>query len=67
MPHQALSLYTTNAAYASFDEAVKGSIAPGKLADLVLLSDDPTTVDPLAIKDIKVLKTVIGGAVAWER
>ena len=65
-PLRALSLYTTNAAYASFDENVKGSIAPGKLADLVLLSDDPSRVEPEAIKDIKVLKAVIGGDVVWE-
>ena len=65
-PQQALALYTTNAAYASFDEAVKGSITPGKLADLVLLSDDPTRVEPEQIKDIKVEKTIIGGEVVWE-
>ncbi len=65
-PREALAMYTTNAAYASFDEDVKGSIAPGKYADLVLLSDDPTLVEPEAIKEIKVLKTVIGGEVVWE-
>ncbi|MFC1989540.1 amidohydrolase [Chloroflexota bacterium] len=58
---QALAMYTTNAAYASFEEDIKGSITPGKLADVVLLSDDPTKVTPEQIKDIKVEMTIIGG------
>ncbi|MBN1644388.1 MAG: amidohydrolase, partial [Dehalococcoidales bacterium] len=63
---QALALYTINAAYASHEEKIKGSITPGKLADMVLLSDDPTKVSPEKIKDIKVRMTVIGGKVVWE-
>jgi predicted amidohydrolase YtcJ len=63
---QALGLYTTNAAYASFEENIKGSITPGKLADLVVLSDDPGRVAPEQIKDIKVVMTIIGGEVVWE-
>jgi predicted amidohydrolase YtcJ len=63
---QALALYTINAAYASFDEKIKGSISPGKLADIVILSDDPTSVPPEKIKDIKVEMTMIGGEVVWE-
>jgi predicted amidohydrolase YtcJ len=63
---QALSLYTTGAAYASFEENIKGSITPGKLADMVVLSDDPTRVPPEKIKDIKVEMTIIGGEVVWE-
>jgi predicted amidohydrolase YtcJ len=65
-PHQALALYTTNAAYASFDEEIKGSITPGKLADLVMLSDDPTKLPAEKIKDIKAEMTIIGGEVVWE-
>jgi predicted amidohydrolase YtcJ len=65
-PLQAISLYTINGAYASFDEKVKGSITAGKLADLVLLSDDPTKVPPEQINQIKVLKTYIGGKPVWE-
>ncbi len=65
-PPQALVLYTVNAAYASFEEAIKGSLAPGQLADLVLLSEDPTTYPPERIKDIKVVMTIIGGEVVWE-
>jgi predicted amidohydrolase YtcJ len=65
-PEQALAMYTTNAAYASHEEGIKGSITPGKLADMVLLSDDPTSVEAEAIKDISVEMTVIGGNVVWE-
>jgi predicted amidohydrolase YtcJ len=66
-PQAALEMYTVNAAYASFEEGTKGSLVPGKLADIVVLSDDPTRVPPEAIKDIKVEMTIIGGEVAWER
>ena len=57
---------TINAAFASFEEGVKGSIAPGKLADMVVLSDDPIKTPPEQIKDIRVEMTIIGGKVAWE-
>ncbi len=63
---QAFKLYTVNAAYASFEEKIKGSLSPGKLADIVILSDDPTRVPPEKIKDIKVEMTMIGGEVVWE-
>jgi predicted amidohydrolase YtcJ len=63
---QALQLYTRNAAYTSFEENIKGSISPGKLADLVILSDDPLRVPPGKIGDIKVQITIIGGKVVWE-
>jgi len=63
---QALALYTVNAAYASFEEGIKGSIAPGKLADIVVLSDDPVQVPPERIKDIRVEMTILGGEVVWE-
>jgi len=65
-PGQALALYTVNAAYASFEEGIKGSLAPGKLADMVVLSGDPTRVPPERIMDIKVEMTIIGGRVVWE-
>ena len=63
---QALAMYTVNAAYASFKEGVKGSIAPGKLADLVVLSDDPVKMPPEQIKNIRVEMTIIDGRVEWE-
>ncbi len=58
---QALRVCTINGAYASYDEQVKGSITAGKLADFVLLADDPHDVDPDHIKEIKVVRTVVGG------
>ncbi len=64
--NQALAMYTRNAAYTSFEEDIKGSIMPGKLADMVLLSDDPTTVPQESIKDIKVETTIIDGKIVWE-
>jgi len=59
-------MYTINAAYASFEEGIKGSITPGKLADIVVLSNDPIKSPPEQIKDIKVEMTMIGGEVVWE-
>lgn len=64
---EALKMCTLDAAYASFEEKVKGSITPGKLADLVVLSDDPARVPPEEIKDITVLMTMIDGKVVWKR
>ncbi|MBA7615518.1 N-substituted formamide deformylase [subsurface metagenome] len=63
---QALAMYTTSAACASFEEDIKGSIAPGKLADMAVLNADPLKSSPEKIKDIKVKMTVIGGGVVWE-
>jgi predicted amidohydrolase YtcJ len=60
-----LAMYTLNAAYASHEESIKGTIAPGKLADFVLLSGNPTLVPAEAIKNIIVLMTVIGGKVVY--
>ncbi len=58
---QALRVNTINGAYASHEEAIKGSITPGKLADFVVLADDPHTVDQDKIKDIEIVRTVTGG------
>ena len=63
---EALAMYTINAAYASFEEDIKGSITPGKLADMVVLSSDPITSLPEQIKDIHVEMTIIGGELVWE-
>ena len=58
---EAIRLWTTGGAQTSFEENSKGSLEVGKLADLVVLSDDPTTADVNHLKDIRVLKTMIGG------
>ena len=50
-------------AYASFEENIKGSITPGKLADLVVLGEDPRKADPEEIKDIPVEMTIVGGKI----
>ena len=63
---QALAMYTINATYASFEEGIKGSLTQGRLADMVVLSDDPTKSPPEEIKDIQVEMTIIGGKVVWE-
>jgi predicted amidohydrolase YtcJ len=63
---EAIRVNTLNGAYASHEEASKGTITPGKLADFVVLSDDPHTVDPDTIKDIKIVRTVVGGNTAYE-
>jgi predicted amidohydrolase YtcJ len=58
---EALKAYTVNAAYASFDEDVKGTLKPGMLADFVVLGKDLTTIDPVEIRNVKILRTVVGG------
>ena len=61
-PLEALKAVTINAAYQYFEEDSKGSIEVGKLADLVILDANPLTVDPMAIKDIKVVETIKEGS-----
>ena len=58
---EALRVHTLNGAWDTKEEAQKGSIRPGKLADYVVLADDPHRVDPGRIKDIQVVRTVVGG------
>ena len=62
----ALAMHTSGGAYAGFQEGAVGSIAPGKLADLVLLDGDPTSVETEALKELRVAMTVVGGEVVWE-
>lgn len=58
---QALMAYTKNGAYASFEENIKGTLEPGKLADFVVISEDLTRIDPIKIREAKILKTYVGG------
>ncbi|HSY66685.1 MAG TPA: amidohydrolase [Terriglobales bacterium] len=64
---EAVEEYTTGSAYAEFQEKEKGSIMPGMLADMVLLSDDIFTIDAVKIRDVKVIKTIVGGRVVWDQ
>jgi predicted amidohydrolase YtcJ len=63
---EALRVLTINGAYASHEEAIKGSITAGKLADFVVLADDPNTVDQDKIKDIEIVRTVTGGNTVYQ-
>jgi predicted amidohydrolase YtcJ len=63
---ETIEAYTMGSAYAEFQDNVKGSITSGKLADLVVLSDDIFTIPPEKIRDVHVLKTVLGGRVIFE-
>lgn len=63
---EALRVGTLHGAYASFEEKEKGSIEPGKLADLVVLGKDPTRVDPTTLIDIPVERTMVGGRWVFE-
>lgn len=63
----ALRMHTANAAYASFDEDVKGSLAPGKLADLVVVSEDLRRVPATGLRHVPVDLTFVGGELVYER
>jgi len=63
----AIKCYTINSAYASFEENIKGSIEVGKLADLIILSDDILTIDPINIKDAEVEITVFDGKIIYRK
>ncbi|MCX5998386.1 MAG: amidohydrolase [Chloroflexi bacterium] len=64
---EALRLYTSHAAHASFEGRLKGSIAPGMLADLVILSHDIMNTPPEEIRNVAVLSTIIDGKVVWQK
>lgn len=64
---EALRSYTTGAAFAGFEENEKGSLVPGRLADFVVLSDDPLSIPPRQLDRIRVEATVVGGRVVYPR
>ena len=64
---EALTAYTSSAAYASFEEADKGSLVRGKLADFVIIDRDLTRVAPETIRDARIMMTVVGGRVLFDR
>jgi hypothetical protein len=64
---EALATYTRNAAFAAFEEEVKGTLAPGKFADLTVLTRDILTCAEDEILQARVDLTILGGRVAYER
>ncbi len=64
---EAMRAYTYGSSFAEYQEKVKGTIAPGMLADIVILSDDIFTMDPVKIADVYVVKTIVGGKVVYEK
>ncbi|HXP16769.1 MAG TPA: amidohydrolase [Terriglobales bacterium] len=63
---EAVEAYTLGSAYAEFQEKEKGSITPGKLADMILLSDDIFTIEPAKIRDVKVVTTFVDGKIVFD-
>jgi predicted amidohydrolase YtcJ len=63
----AIRCYTINSAYASFEENIKGSIEVGKLADLIVLSENILEIDPVKIKDVEVEMTVFDGKIIYKK
>ncbi|MBW1997406.1 MAG: amidohydrolase [Deltaproteobacteria bacterium] len=64
---EALRMYTRNAAFAHFEESSRGTITPGKLADLVVLNADPLQLPQDALKDLETEMTIVGGQIVWEK
>ena len=62
---EALRAYTASAAYASFEEARKGTLAPGRLADVVILDQDIFSIPPQQIRAVRVITTIVGGKVVF--
>ena len=64
---EAVRAYTVGSAYAEFADAEKGTVSPGKLADLVVLSRNIFKIDPVEIEKVSVTMTVVGGRVVYEK
>lgn len=73
IPEQKISVeetvraFTWGSAYAEFQENEKGTISPGRLADFVMVSDDIFTIDPVKIRDAKILMTVVDGRIVFQK
>jgi predicted amidohydrolase YtcJ len=63
---EAVEAYTLGSAYAEFQEGEKGSITPGKLADMVLLSQDIFSIPANSIRETRVVKTFVGGRLVFD-
>jgi hypothetical protein len=63
---EALRSYTIDAAWAAFEETRKGSLVPGKLADITVLSGDFVVADEAALPELRVVKTILNGKTVWE-
>jgi predicted amidohydrolase YtcJ len=63
---EALRCATHNNAFLTFDEDRKGSLEPGKLADMAVLSADPLTVEEVGIREVKSIMTMVGGQIVYE-
>ena len=64
---EVLNAYTFEAAYAGFEEEIKGKIAPGMLADFIILSDDILTIEPKKLLSLSVDKTYVGGVLVYRK
>jgi hypothetical protein len=66
-PMEAIRAYTIDGAYAAWEEGLKGSIEPGKLADLTVVDRDPLTIPREGLKNVQTVMTIVGGRVAYRR
>jgi predicted amidohydrolase YtcJ len=66
-PLEAIKAYTIDGAYSSMEENIKGSIEPGKLADFIVVDKDPLTIPQDELKDVKVIMTVLGGEIVYNK
>jgi hypothetical protein len=64
---QAIKYYTLGSAYASFEEGIKGSLEPGKLADMIVLSKDLFTIDAEEILTTEIQMTILGGKIVYQK
>ena len=62
-----MQLYTENAAKSEFEERERGTVAPGKSGDMIVVDDDPCEVRPDKIKDVDVIMTVVEGRVVYQK